>query len=90
MEQPKGFRVRGKEDYVCRLKKSLYGLKQAPKHWYKKFESIMEEQGYRKTTSNHCVFVKKFPDDDFIIILLYVDDMLIVGMNSSRIDRSKK
>jgi hypothetical protein len=50
----------------------------------------MEEQGYRKTTSDHCVFVQKFPDGDFIILLLYVDGMLIVGLNSSRIDRLKK
>ena len=27
MQQPKGFVVLGKEDYVCLLKKSLYGLK---------------------------------------------------------------
>ncbi|POM77903.1 Uncharacterized protein PHPALM_4642, partial [Phytophthora palmivora] len=30
MEQPEGYKVKGKEDWVCRLKKSLYGLKQAP------------------------------------------------------------
>lgn len=90
MEQPEGFRVKGKDDYVCRLKKSLYGLKQAPRQWYMKFESVMEKQGYKKTTSDHCVFVQKFSDDDFIILLLYVDDMLIVGRNASRIDRLKK
>jgi hypothetical protein len=90
MEQPEGFKVIGKEDYVCQLKKSLYGLKQAPRQWYKKFESVMDEQGYRNTTSDHCVFVQKFSDGDFIILLLYVDDMLIVGMNFSRIDRLKK
>ena len=43
MEQPEGFKVKGKEDYIYRLKKSLYGLKQAPRQWYKKFESIMGE-----------------------------------------------
>ena len=40
MKQPDGFLVKGKEDYVCRLRKSLYGLKQAPRQWYKKFESF--------------------------------------------------
>ncbi|CAH9120743.1 unnamed protein product [Cuscuta epithymum] len=86
MEQPEGFKVKGKEDHVCRLKKSLYGLKQAPRQWYKKFESVMSKQGYKKTTSDHCVFMQKFSDDDFIVLLLYVDDMLIVGKNASRIN----
>ncbi|GJX10354.1 putative RNA-directed DNA polymerase [Tanacetum coccineum] len=85
MEQPEGFQVKGKEDYVCRLQKSLYGLKQAPRQWYKKFESVIGKQGYRKTSSDHCVFFQKFGDDDFIILLLYVDDMLIVGKNIGRI-----
>ena len=31
MTQPDGFQVPGKEDYVCKLKKSLYGLKQSPR-----------------------------------------------------------
>ena len=90
MEQPEGFQVKGKEDYVCRLQKSLYGLKQAPRQWYKKFESVMGEQGYRKTTSDHCVFFQRFGDDDFIILLLYVDDMLIVGKNAGRIVQLKR
>ena len=50
----------------------------------------MVQQGYKKTTSDHCVFVQKFSDSDFIVLLLYVDDMLIVGPNSSRIDHLKK
>ena len=75
---------------MCKLKKNLYGLKQAPRQWYKKFESVMEEQGYQKTISDHCVFVQKFSDDDFVILLLYVDDILIVGRNVSRIDKLKK
>jgi hypothetical protein len=31
MDQPKGFIVPGKEDLVCKLKRSLYGLKQSPR-----------------------------------------------------------
>jgi hypothetical protein len=30
MQQPQGYEVKGKDNLVCRLKKSLYGLKQAP------------------------------------------------------------
>ena len=31
MQQPEGFEFKGKENLVCKLKKSLYGLKQAPR-----------------------------------------------------------
>ena len=34
--------------------------------------------------------MQKFSNDDFIILLLYVDDMLIVGRNVSRINNLKK
>ncbi|GJV87895.1 putative RNA-directed DNA polymerase [Tanacetum coccineum] len=63
----------------------LHALRQ----WYKKFESVIGKQGYRNTSSDHCVFFQKFGDDDFIILLLYVDDMLIVGKNIGRIAQLK-
>ena len=53
MEQPEGFKARGKEDLICRLRKSLYGLKQAQRQLYKKFDTFMEANGYSKTTSDH-------------------------------------
>jgi len=49
----------------------------------------MCEHGYKKATSDHCVFVKRFANNDFIIPL-YVDDMLIVGKDISMINRLKK
>ena len=48
----------------------------------------MGKQGYRKTTSDHCVFFQRF-GDDFIILLLYVDDTLIVSKNAKRITQLK-
>lgn len=50
----------------------------------------MIQQGYKKTTFDHCIFVQEFSNDDFIILLLHVDDMLIVGHNLSRINRLKE
>ncbi|RVX03577.1 Retrovirus-related Pol polyprotein from transposon TNT 1-94 [Vitis vinifera] len=90
MEQPEGFTIKGKEHLVCQLKKNLYDLNEAPRQWYKKFDSFMVEHRYDRTTSDHCVFVKKFFDREFIILLLYVDDMLIVGRDTGKIDKLKK
>ena len=33
MERLEGFEVKGKENYVCKLKNKLYGLKQDPRQW---------------------------------------------------------
>lgn len=86
MEHPEGFKVKGKENYVSKLKKRLYGLKQAPRHWYKKFEFSMRELGKKKTSWDHYVFVQNISNDDFIILLLYVDDMLIMSRNTWRFE----
>jgi hypothetical protein len=58
MQQPQGYEVKGKENLVCRLKKSLYGLKQALRHWYLNFDRFMIEQGYSRCHSDHCVYFK--------------------------------
>ena len=90
MSQPEGFEVKGKEHMVCKLKKSLYGLKQAPRQWYKKFDSFMVSHEYKRTDANHCVYFRKFTDGNFIILLLYVDDMLIAGNDSKLIGKLKE
>ena len=48
MQQPEGFTVSEKEDYVCLLKKSLYGLKQSPRQWYKRFDSFMTSHDFKE------------------------------------------
>ena len=90
MEQPKGYEVKGKEHMVCKLKKSLYGLKQAPRQWYLKFDSFMVGQGYKRTNADPCVYIRHFSGGNFIILALYVDDMLIVGQDVTMIRRLKE
>jgi hypothetical protein len=75
---------------VCRLKKSLYGIKQAPRQWYLKFDRFMTEQGYNRCHSNHCVYFKKIENGSYIILLLYVDDMLVAWSNMQDINVLKK
>ena len=90
MQKLEGLVKKGKENLVCWLRKSLYGLKWAPRQWYQKFESFMADQGYHKMQANHCVFVKKFDGGDFLILLLYVDDKMIVRQDPRKIVSLKK
>ena len=89
MAQPEGFPIVGKENMVCKLKKSLYGLKQAPRQWYLKFDSFMQRSGYHRCEMDHCCYLKKF-NSSYIILLLYVDDMLIAGSDMQEINKLKK
>ena len=90
MEHLEGFIEKGKEGLVCRLKKSLYGLKQAPRQWYKKFDSFMLEHGFQRLEADHCVYFKRYYQRKYIMLLLYVDDMLIAGHDKNKINRLKK
>ena len=85
MQQSEGFMEKGKENLVCCMKKSLYELKQEPGQWYQIFESFMVDHDFHKTQSYHCVFVKRYDRGDFLVILLYVDDMLIVAQDPKKI-----
>ncbi|KAH9650013.1 hypothetical protein KPL70_026197 [Citrus sinensis] len=89
MLQPERFVETGKENLVCRLNKSLYGLQQVPRCWYKRFDSFIMSFGYNKLSSDHCAYYKRFEDNDFIILLLYVDNMLVAGPNKDRIQELK-
>ena len=88
MVQPQGFEVRGKEKMVCKLQRSLYGLKQAPRQWYKRFDTFICSNGFLRCQADHCRYIKCL-GDSFIILLLYVDDMLIVGASKQSIDKLK-
>jgi len=90
MTQPEGYVEAGKENHVCRLKKSLYGLKQSPRQWYKRFDSFMLQNGYKRGKYDCCVYLHTFDDGHIIILMLYVDDMLIACRDTSKINKLKE
>ena len=45
----------------------------------------MLEHGFQKTQADHFVFVKRYNQGNFLILLLYVDDMLVVEQDTKKI-----
>ena len=50
----------------------------------------MTEQGYDRCHSDHCVYFKRLDNGIYIILLLYVDDMLIAGSNMQDLNMLKR
>ena len=91
MEQPQGFIVAGSEHLVCRLQKALYGLKQALQVWNLQFHGVLEELGFTRTYSDAGVYVcHRHERGDVLFVILYVDDITILGSSLDKINDLKK
>ena len=87
MKQPLGFVWKGQEDLVCLLQRSFYGLKQSSRQWNKRFDDFMLAQGFKRSIFDPCVYLKKANNSIFsyVLLVLYVDDMLIAAKDRSDI-----
>jgi hypothetical protein len=88
MKKPESFVVKGKKECICKLNKSLYGLNQSPRMWYQNFDTYILGLGFVRRRDDHCVYSKKV-GNHFIYVVLYVDDMLLVGNNMDVIKEVK-
>ncbi len=88
MAQPEGFVEKGKENMVCRLRKSLYGLKQAPRVWYNTLCKFLESLSFRRLIKDRCVFIGTI-DGHICYIAVYVDDLLIIAPSMRLVDHIK-
>jgi hypothetical protein len=89
MEQPEGFVQNHSKKFFCRLKKSLYGLRQSLRQWYNKFDSFMVSQNYTRIEYDHCVYFNKLNNGIFIILVMYVDDIILARKSITEINRLK-
>jgi hypothetical protein len=88
MLQPEGFTITDQKNKVCKLRKSLYGLKQAPKQWHDKFDQVILSDGFSSVSVDKCVYTKT-SDNEYVIISLYVDDLLIFGSSMNIVHSTK-
>ena len=52
--------------------------------------SFRVDHNFKKTKNDHCVFIKRYACDNFLILLLYIDNMLIVGQDRNKIAALKQ
>ena len=88
VSQPPGFAKAGQQHKVCRLKKALYGLKQAPRAWYQKIHTYLTSKGFKNSSTKSTLYLHK-DGDDFLIVILYVDDMFVTGTDEEKIEAFK-
>ena len=69
---------------MCKLQKALYGLKQAPQAWFDKLKQALLSWGFKGLVSDNSLFIFNHKGD-MIFLLVYVDDILITGKNSTLI-----
>lgn len=86
MEVPKG--VKAKPGTICKLQKPLYGLKQALQCWNNRLNEVLLKLGFVRSKKDYCLYTLAKPGDE-IFLVLYVDELLIVGRNLARIQKLK-
>lgn len=82
MVQPPSFVSQSHPTHVCKLRQTLYGLKQAPRAWYNELKSYFLPLRFKSLFSDTFLFVLR-NTHGLIYLLVYVDDIIITGSNSS-------
>ncbi|KAF5815624.1 putative RNA-directed DNA polymerase [Helianthus annuus] len=88
MSLPEGYFTEGKNK-VCKLIKSLYGLKQAPRKCNEKLTNVLLNVGFVQSVCDHSLYTLS-KNSVFIILLVYVDDIVITGNNNVEIEKVKQ
>jgi len=90
MEQPEGFKIKGQERKVLRLRRAIYGLKQASLVWWRELANSLKDLGFKRLYSDAGIFICRHSNGTYAIVVAYVDDILFVGPTQSFIESKKK
>jgi len=67
---------------IWKLKRSIYGLKQSAKVWNDEITKTICNMGLKQSNLDPCVFFYFIDDILNGVVMIYVDDILIIGENS--------
>ena len=81
IELPSHVQLKIEKGTVLRLRKALYGLKNAPRVWNRKWNELITSVGFKQTKADECVYTKGKGKEQ-VWVLMYVDDILVMGSDS--------
>jgi hypothetical protein len=84
VNQPAGFVDSKNQSKVLKLRKALYGLKQAPRAWNAKLDESLKNLGFEKCPMEHALY-RRGNEESFLLVGVYVDDLIITGTKSEEI-----
>jgi Reverse transcriptase (RNA-dependent DNA polymerase)/Pol polyprotein, beta-barrel domain len=89
MEQPEGCKEKGKQDWVCQLKKTLHGLVQAPRMWNHRLNKLLvKEKGYTRVSVDDCAYVRTTKEGTSIVVV-HVDSLCVAASSMAEMTKLK-
>ena len=88
MMQPEGFVDPKGSNKVCKLQRSIYGLVQASRSWNIRFNEVIKAFGFIQVYGEACLY-KKVSGSSVAFLILYVDDILLMGNNIEMLESIK-
>ena len=76
-------------DFLYQLLRAIYGLKQASRAWHKICGNYLRQIGAKKSTAHSSLYMV-FGNSDTVYILVYVDDMLLIGRSIKGLQKVAK
>jgi hypothetical protein len=64
---------------IVRVDKAMYGLIQSARLWYNELTRYLCSKGFKKCEADDCILVKQMLNGQYLIAVLYVDDILVMG-----------
>ena len=88
MIQPEGFVNPKGGNKMCKLQWSIYGLVQASRSWNIHVDEVIKAYGFIQTFGEACIY-KKVSGSSVEFLILYVDDILLIGNDIEFLDSIK-
>ena len=73
---------------MCKLQRSTNGLVQASWSWNIRFDELIKAYGFIQTFGEACIY-KKVSGSSVTFLILYVDDILLIGNDIEILDSMK-